>query len=172
MATYVTIVNTQAKDDIALLSELEALRTSGAVGPEQLVDRARPADSPVHHLFEWDDATASERYRLEQARLYIARVEYVPAPQREPYLVEMPTSLSRPERLDAKCLSGVDLTLCSMERMQSELEDIRKRYAACPDLAPVVEGPLDAAVRQISRLAMELPIEYPEDEELPRREAK
>lgn len=40
MATYVTIVNTQAKDDIALLSELEALREGGSVGPEQLVERA------------------------------------------------------------------------------------------------------------------------------------
>lgn len=168
MATFVTIVNTQAKDDIALLSELEALRTSGAVGPEQLVERARAADSPVHHLFEWDDSVAGERYRLEQARLYIARVEYVPAPERAPQLVEMPTVVSRPVRLDAKCLSGVDLTLCSIERMQNELEDIRKRYAACPHLEPVVSGTLQRALSELTRLALELDIEYPEDEELPR----
>lgn len=169
MASYVAIVNTEAKDDLALLSILEQLRLDGAVGPEQLVERARPGDSPIHHLFEWDDAVASERYRLEQARLYIARVEYVPAPEREPVLVEMPTVTSRPTRLDASCLSGVDLTLCSIERMHSELEDIRKRYADCPHLAGVVDGPLDVAMRQLSRLALDLPIEYPEDAGLLRR---
>lgn len=170
MASYVTIVNTQAKDDLALLSTLEQLREDGAVGPEQLVERAKPVESPIHNLFEWDDTAAGEKYRLEQARLYIARVEYVPAPEREPLLVEMPTVVSRPVRLDAKCLSGVDLTLCSIERMQNELEDIRKRYAACPHLASVVAGPLERAVTELTRLALDLDIEYPEDADLPRRE--
>lgn len=168
MATYVTIVNTQAKDDIALLSELEVLREGGAVGPEQLVERARPNDSPIHHLFEWNDSVAGERYRLEQARLYIARVEYVPAPVRAPQLVEMPTVTSRPVRMDASCLSGVDLTLCSIERMQNELEDIRKRYASCPHLEPVISGPLQRALSELTRIALDLDIDYPEDDGLPR----
>ena len=168
-ASYVAIVNTGAKDDLALLLILEQLRLDGAVGPEQLVERARPEDSAIHHLFEWDDAVASERYRLEQARLYIARVEYVPAPEREAMLVEMPTVTSRPTRLDAKCLSGVDLTLCSIERIYSELEDIRKRYAACPQLEPVISGPLESALSELTRLALDLDIEYPEDANLPRR---
>ena len=168
MATFVTIVNTRAKDDLALLSTLEQLRLSGAVGPAELVERARASDSPVHHLFEWDDSVAGERYRLEQARLYIARVEYVPAPEREPTLVEMPTAVSRPVRLDASCLSGVDLTLCSIERMQNELADICKRYAECPHLMPVVAGTLQRALSELTRLALELDIEYPEDARLPR----
>lgn len=172
MATYVTIVNTEAKDELALLEVLEGLREQGEVGPELLVDSARPETSPVHHLFEWDDTTAGERYRLEQARLYIARVEYVPAPEREAVLVEMPTVTSRPTRLDVKCLSGVDLTLCSIERMYSELEDICKRYAACPHLDSVVHGTLQRALGELTYLALDLDIEYPEDAELPRRDTE
>jgi hypothetical protein len=161
--TYVTIIPPQPQDEIALLEVLEELRIKGNVSPESLVDAARPANSPIHHLFEWDDAVAGERYRLEQARLYIAKVEYVPAPEREPILVEMPRVQSRATKLDVACLTGVDLTMCSIERLQAELQDIQKRYANCSHLAPVVEGTLSDAVQELTKLAMDLPI--PEETE-------
>jgi len=156
--TYVTIMNTGAREELALFETLEALRVKGDVSPETLVDSARHSESPIHHLFEWDDTVAGERYRLEQARLYIARIEYVPAPEREPLLVEMPTVRSRATKLDVACLTGVDLTMCSIERLQAELEDVRKRYCECPHLQSVLEGSLEDAIRELTLLAMSLPI--------------
>jgi hypothetical protein len=40
----------------------------GALTPELIVEEARPADSPLHRYFEWDDTAAAEAYRREQAR--------------------------------------------------------------------------------------------------------
>ena len=162
MVSYVRIVNTTAQDDIVLLETLEQLWKNGPAGPEELVDRARPADSQIHYLFEWDDTVAGERYRLEQARLYIARVEYVPALEREPLLVEMPTVRSRAAKLDAACLTGVDLTMCSVDRLYTELQDIRTRYSGCPDLQDILDGPLEDTMKELTLLAMSLPI--PEEE--------
>jgi hypothetical protein len=44
------------------------LVTSEAVTPEELVKAARRHESPIHHLFEWDNSRAAAKYRLEQAR--------------------------------------------------------------------------------------------------------
>lgn len=156
--TYVTIVNTQPKDELALFEVLSAIEQQGKVNPEALVDKARPADSPIHHLFEWDDVVAGERYRLEQARLYIARIEYVAGPEREPYLVELQASRPRPTRLDASCLTGIDMTMCSIERLQAELMDMQKRYGQCAHLQYLLQGVIEEAVRELSRLALDLPV--------------
>jgi hypothetical protein len=168
--TYVTIVQTSAQTEVLLLAQLEELRRRGSVGPEALVEEARAEASPLHHLFEWDDSVAGERYRLEQARQYIARVEFVPAPEREPVLVEMPVVHTRAAATSATCLSGVDLTMCSIDRLQAELRDLRRRYAGCAALAPVLEGPVAEAEQALTRVALALDVE-PTDEELAERPA-
>lgn len=40
--------------------------------PKQLVDAARPKNSPIHKYFEWDDSIAAEKYRQRQASKLIA----------------------------------------------------------------------------------------------------
>lgn len=57
----------------AELDKLEAER--GVINPRDLVDVARPEDSPIHDLFEWDNAKASEQWRTEQARSLIQSVK-------------------------------------------------------------------------------------------------
>jgi hypothetical protein len=47
------------------------------IKPEQLVDAARPAKSPIHGLFQWDDTAAAELYRRGQARQHISHLEIV-----------------------------------------------------------------------------------------------
>lgn len=56
----------------------------GACAPKALVDAAKSPKSPIHHLFEWNDGVAAERYRLEQARWVIrsVRIEYQSADQK------------------------------------------------------------------------------------------
>ena len=48
--------------------------------PEQIVDKARDEQTELHKCFEWDDAVAAERYRVEQAKdvvrhIYLVRKE-------------------------------------------------------------------------------------------------
>lgn len=44
---------------------------------EAVLERARPPESPLHPLFEWDDTEAAEKYRLYQARVIINEIKVV-----------------------------------------------------------------------------------------------
>ncbi len=49
----------------------------GELSPHVVVDEARPADSPLHDRFEWDNEIAGEAYRLVQAAELIRSVRIV-----------------------------------------------------------------------------------------------
>ena len=46
----------------------------GHLKPEVVVSYAKPDESPLHRVFEWDDAAAAEEYRLIQARTLVRSV--------------------------------------------------------------------------------------------------
>lgn len=46
----------------------EILDIGGTVTPQQVLEKARDKNTELHKCFEWDDAIASEKYRLIQAR--------------------------------------------------------------------------------------------------------
>lgn len=162
MKTYVAVRKLGAGEELVLLEHLDALGEEAT--PEALLERARPVASALHRLFEWDNAVAGERYRLEQAALYIRHVEYVPARGREPLLIEMPRPLRPYVRPEMLSLTGIDATMRTIERLQAELEDVRRRYSACAELRPVLEGPLDQAVRDLTRVALSLGIPVTDEE--------
>lgn len=58
----------------AKLRELHS--RDGRVTPESFVAMAEPADSPLHRLFEWDDAEAARQHRLHQARQIVRTVVF------------------------------------------------------------------------------------------------
>ncbi len=39
--------------------------------PDQVVEIARPKNSPIHKFFDWDNESAAQKYRLQQARRLI-----------------------------------------------------------------------------------------------------
>ena len=45
--------------------------------PDQIVDKAKSKNSPIHEFFEWDNTIAGEKYRLYQARNLIGRIEII-----------------------------------------------------------------------------------------------
>lgn len=49
----------------------------GEVDPKVVVDESRPAASPLHDCFEWDDETAAEKYREKQAQSMIQNIVVV-----------------------------------------------------------------------------------------------
>jgi len=57
-------------------ARLERLRTEsgGELVPESVVADARDPASPLHPLFEWDEAEAAHQHRLSQARALIRAV--------------------------------------------------------------------------------------------------
>jgi hypothetical protein len=54
-------------------SELEFIRrmNGGVLRPKDVVDFARDESTALHARFDWDDSSAAEKYRLEQARMLI-----------------------------------------------------------------------------------------------------
>lgn len=50
-------------------------RNGGRIEKQELVDLARPAESPLHNAFTWDDAQAAEERRLDQAGYLIRSLE-------------------------------------------------------------------------------------------------
>lgn len=57
--------------------ELKRLQRLGRLQPPDVVEAARPEEAVLHPAFEWDDSTAAEEYRLEQARRLIRAVQVV-----------------------------------------------------------------------------------------------
>lgn len=67
-----------------VLEQLE--QSDSGITARAFVDVSRPEDAPTHKMFEWRDEVAAEKYREQQARVYInhitIRYETVPEPQR------------------------------------------------------------------------------------------
>jgi hypothetical protein len=61
----------------ARIIELTQRDPSERVTPEAVVDDARDPTSPLHDLFEWDDAVAAHNFRLQVARRIIRTVRIV-----------------------------------------------------------------------------------------------
>lgn len=53
----------------------EELEESVGLTPQNLVDASRPEDAPMHKEFEWNDSSAAESWRKQQARMLITHLE-------------------------------------------------------------------------------------------------
>jgi hypothetical protein len=47
----------------------------GLLHPQEIVEAAKPATSPLHPAFEWDDRAAGQAYRIIQARAMVQHLE-------------------------------------------------------------------------------------------------
>lgn len=54
---------------------LDKLSESTEVTAQSFLDISRPEDSPTHGIFEWDDAIAAEKYRLNIAGCVIRSID-------------------------------------------------------------------------------------------------
>jgi hypothetical protein len=74
----------------------------GSVRTTDLVDAARPKESPAHAAFEWNDRKASEEYRLIQARRWIRVVTITrPDSTESERLIHVPRILSESDESKA-----------------------------------------------------------------------
>ncbi len=134
------------------IAAIEAI--DGQVTPSAFVERARPEDSPVHPLIEWDVRVAAAKYQLDQARQVIRSVypvhvdaeghpqpilgwAHVDLPDDGPCYVSTARAMSEPElkqQVEAEALRA--------------LEALRQRYAHILSLEGVFRE-IDLAVRKV-----------------------
>ncbi len=55
-----------------------AEENGGQLPPDEVVRQSRPKDAPLHNEFEWNNAKAADKYRIEQAKYLIRHIEVVP----------------------------------------------------------------------------------------------
>jgi hypothetical protein len=78
---YEWAVQTFKADASKVATEVDQLRDpTGLVEPQQLVDFARSKrSSELHKCFEWDDKSAAQKHRIEQARNVLRSLRIVVA---------------------------------------------------------------------------------------------
>jgi hypothetical protein len=52
----------------------EILSIGQSASPTQILDKARDENTELHKCFEWDDAKAAERWRIQQARTIVCNL--------------------------------------------------------------------------------------------------
>jgi len=109
-----------------------------------IVDEARPSNSPLHPLFEWDDVAAAELYRETQARLVMRSIEVIQegqAPQR--MFVAVVEQVSGEEQrayvTTARVMSDPELTAQVLQQAMDYIESFRGRYGHFKELAQVAD---------------------------------
>lgn len=132
-------------------SELEQIRkTDGDLVPPKVVEAARNPESAMHKEFEWDDGTAGELYRHDQARRMLRAIQVirVEAPEHKPSraysLVTRKKTKETPERRVytdiAEALQDPVTRQEILSRAINEALSYRRKYAELQELAQVFKA--------------------------------
>jgi hypothetical protein len=109
-----------------------------------VVEDARPPDAALHWAFEWDNPTAAEKYREEQARHLIRSVYVVHRAEdgtETPALGYLHVQLAEigPAYVTtARAMSDADLRKQALEDAKAGLRSWQRRNAHLEELAPVL----------------------------------
>ena len=130
------------KTDAQTAGEIcEKLEKNGGLTAKRLVDESRPEDAPLHKEFEWDDATAAEAYREEQARYIIRSIVIQPEPTKNDVVrAFFPVAEQKVFESLPVILSDAKKTSALLDMALRELKAFELKYATLSQLAPVFEA--------------------------------
>lgn len=111
----------------------------GRLTPKNVVDEARPEDSPLHPEFEWDDAVAAEKWREKQAQLLIIHTVQIDEPENgstpiKAFHVTVEKSHYEPIDIILKDETKRNVLL---ENAKRELLGFKKKYSTLSELSKV-----------------------------------
>lgn len=110
------------------------------ITPQEVLEKARNADSELHKCFEWDDSIAAEKYRLQQARHIIMCLVYKKTEKSEPLRVFHITTETNTYQPVQKFLIQEDEYQSLLKRAIAELEAFRKKYHTISELEVIFEA--------------------------------
>ena len=135
-----------------MLKKLEAKK--GYITPQEVVEEARAVTSPIHTLFDWDNESAGEKYRLWQARMLIADVKVeLMGKETDAYYSATIAVNNVPVRgyfSAEKVASDSEIYLSVIKTAVQELSYWKKKYKEIKELRDVVD--LDKAKSAIQTL--------------------
>jgi hypothetical protein len=125
-------------------AEIEKCKdTGGFITPSAVVRRARDETSAIHGCFEWNDARAAERYRLDQAGELIRNIVTVKLTHeaQPPVTVRAFVNIKGEDERGYKMLSAVvkncDEYAYLLDCAKKELQAFERKYAALTELGSV-----------------------------------
>lgn len=125
--------------------ELERIQNEkGKLTPQNIVDESRSTKAVLHSCFEWNDSTAAEHYREQQARSLVCNivtVEIKGEPQKQPVrafvnIVKDETGSNSYQPIEA-VLSRPDYTQQMLTNAKEELNCFRSKYSTLSELSEV-----------------------------------
>ena len=139
--------------------ELERIgHKHGILTPHNVLEESRQTQAVLHELFEWNDSSAAEQYRLNQAQEIIGNLVVVRITDdqpREPVrafvnLVPQENDQERGYLSIVKVLSAPEYTRQMLNTALSELQALRKKYQVLTELTSVFAAidELEARLRQ------------------------
>ena len=135
--------------------EIERLRQStpsGVLRPSDLVEASRDKDSPLHEQFTWDDSVAGEKWRVQEARLTIDRIEIVDSETKIQNPAFVNVTLSTGERgymSTSVAMADDELRKQTLQNALNGLAAWRRRYEGLSELAGVVSV-IDAVLSEVA----------------------
>ena len=123
--------------------EIERIREACGdnLKPANVVKAARKRRSPIHDAFEWDDATAAQERREDQARYMLRSLTVIieESPESGPTRAFVTIEIDDSERYMAigTVLMSSDLRAQLLTRAKRELIAWQRRYAELHELAAV-----------------------------------
>ena len=113
--------------------ELKKIRSQkGAITADNVLEAARDENHPLHRFFDWDDASAAEKFRRQQATQMIARVvvniDVQGAPRTVRAFIGVDRDAERQYLPAVEVLSDKESRLRILAEMKSDLEAMRRRY--------------------------------------------
>ncbi len=134
-------------------NELEAIyEEHGKLTPPLIVEDARNDERETHKLIEWDESTAAEKYRLEQAR-YIMRNIIVVKTDAQPTLQEPSRvikfrAFENVETVEQEryfmpmqvAVSREDTRNYMLKQAMLALQSFRQKYGMIEELANVIDA--------------------------------
>lgn len=120
---------------------LNRMGEEGRLTPKNVVNEARPEESPLHPEFEWDDAIAAEKWREKQAQLLIAHTIIVNEEDEKPepvraFYVTVEKSHYEPINAILKDEAKKNVLL---ENAKRELIAFKKKYKTLTELSQVFD---------------------------------
>ena len=119
-------------------------RVDGAITPVGIVDASRPTEAVLHTCFDWNDATAAEQWRQQQARALIRNIVevHVAEPEKtEPVIVRAFVHVDGEERNVYRQLNVVVNEENGRDRLlqtaMRELSDFREKYKSLVEFAAI-----------------------------------
>lgn len=115
--------------------------TADKFNSKAVLEGARNPRNYLHRFFEWDNALAAEKYRLDQARELVACIDIVDTKdpkKRAPAFVSVITRKGRAYYTVPEVLTSSSLQALMMKQIEAEMMDMEKRLMQFAELANAV----------------------------------